>query len=106
VLEGQTSVWLSPQNLSENPSLVLVSDLNDWSPAESKTFAPHGKAGAVFRGQDFGNTGSGGLASAAIGADGGNVGLVDGSAAWRPIRQMRVYSGSSKWGDGGCHAAW
>jgi hypothetical protein len=60
----------------------------------------------VFRGQDFANEQSGGAASAAIGAEGGNVGLVDGSVGWKAIRQMRVYSGSLKWGDGGCHAAW
>jgi type II secretory pathway pseudopilin PulG len=105
-LEGETSVWLSPHNLSGDPNLVLVTDLNDWSPAESKTFAPHGRNGPVFRGQDFANPEHGGLSSAAIGAQGGNVGLVDGSVAWKPIRQMRVYSGSLKWGDGGCHAAW
>lgn len=105
-LEGQTSVWVSPLVLSGDPTLVLVTDLNDWSPAESKTFAPHGRNGPIFRGQDFGNAEQGGVSSAAIGAQGGNVGLVDGSVAWKPINQMRVYSGSLRWGDGGCHAAW
>jgi hypothetical protein len=105
-LEGHSSVWISPNNLSENPTLALVTDLNDWSPAESKTFAPHGKAGAVLRGRDLANEQVGGLTSADIGAQGGNVGLADGSVAWKPIRQMKIYSGSLKWGDGGCHAAW
>lgn len=105
-LEGRTNVWISPQNLSSDPSLVLVTDLNDWSPAERKTFAPHGKAGPVLRGNDFSNESADGLASAAIGAEGGNIGLVDGSVRWKAIRHMNVYSGSQKWGDGGCHAAW
>jgi hypothetical protein len=105
-LEGQASVWISPQKLSENPALVLLTDLNDWSPAESKTFAPHGKSGPVFRGKDFANEHAAGLASAAIGAQGGNIGLVDGSVAWKAIKQMKVYSGSLKWGEAGCHAAW
>ncbi len=105
-LEGQTSVWVSPQNLSGDPGLVLVTDLNDWSPAESKTFAPHGPNGPVFRGRDFGNTEQGGISSAALGAQGGNVGRVDGSVTWKPINQMHVYAGSLRWGDGGCHAMW
>ena len=105
-LPDETSIWVSPQNLSENPSLALVTDLNDWSPAERKTFAPHGKSGPVCRSQDFANEQAAGLASAAIGAEGGNVGLVDGSVAWKPIKQMKVYSGSLKWAEAGCHAAW
>ena len=97
-LEGHTSTWISPQKLSENPALVLVTDLNDWSPAERKTFAPHGKTGAILRGKDFANEQFEGAASEAIGAEGGNVGLVDGSVSWKSIKQMKVYSGSSRWG--------
>lgn len=105
-LPDETSVWISPQNLSENPSLVLVTDLNDWTPSERKTFAPHGKSGPVLRGKDFANEQAEGLASAAIGAEGGNVGLVDGSVNWKSIRRMKVYSGSLKWAEAGCYAAW
>jgi type II secretory pathway pseudopilin PulG len=106
-LPGQTSVWLSAQNLSANPGLALVTDLNDWSPTDSKTFAPHGKAGPVYRGAyDFANEAASGLPSAAVGGEGGNVGLVDGSVTWKGMKQMQIYSGSLKWGESGCHAAW
>jgi prepilin-type N-terminal cleavage/methylation domain-containing protein len=105
-LPDYSAVWVSPQNLSENPSLALVTDLNDWSPAEGKTFAPHGKTGPVFRGKDFANEDARGVASEAVGAQGGNVGRVDGSLTWKPVKQMKVYSGSLKWAEAGCYAAW
>ena len=47
-----------------------------------------------------------GASSAAIGAAGGNVGLLDGSVQWRGIRQMQTYRGSQQWGDAGCWAMW
>src|SRR6185369_3211007 len=36
--------WISPQRLTDSSSLVLVSDMNDWSPGYGRTFAPHGKS--------------------------------------------------------------
>ena len=39
-------------------------------------------------------------------AAGGNVGLVDGSVAWRKINQMNIYRGSQQWDANGCWAMW
>jgi hypothetical protein len=101
-----TNQWISPQRLTEDPQLVLVSDMNDWSPGYGQTFVPHGKGGAVTEGIDAANPNAAGARPDAIGAAGGNVALLDGSVSWKPIMQMRVYRGSQMWGDSGCWAMW
>lgn len=41
---GYANQWISPQRLTDDPQLVLVSEMNDWSPGDRQTFAPHGRA--------------------------------------------------------------
>jgi prepilin-type N-terminal cleavage/methylation domain-containing protein len=101
-----TNVWISPQRLTDNPSLVLLSDMNDWSPGYGQTFAPHGKNGPILQGMDASNPDSSGATSADVGAVGGNIGTLDGSVAWKKIRNMQIYRGSQQWGDMGCWAMW
>jgi prepilin-type N-terminal cleavage/methylation domain-containing protein len=106
---GSTATWISPQRLLDDPTLPLVADLNAWSPGydSGKTFVPHASGGAKFIGGDFSNGGAGGVSSAAVGAAGGNVGLLDGSVNWKDIALMQTYRGSQKdWGDSGCWASW
>jgi prepilin-type N-terminal cleavage/methylation domain-containing protein len=108
---GSTAAWISPQRLTDSSALVLLSDMNDWSHADGRTWAPHGKNGPILNGTDASNQGAfgsfgGGQSSARIGAMGGNVALLDGSVSWRKINQMQVYQGSLGWGDGGCIAMW
>jgi prepilin-type N-terminal cleavage/methylation domain-containing protein len=98
--------WISPQRLTDDPQLVLVSDMNDWSPAEGNTFAPHGKNGPIMEGTDASNPNAAGAAPDAIGAVGGNIGLLDGSISWKSIKQMRTYRGSQMWANDGCWAMW
>jgi prepilin-type N-terminal cleavage/methylation domain-containing protein len=105
-LPGQTATWISPQKLTADPQLVLVSDMNDWSPMYGRTFVPHGKGGAVLTQGDYANENAMGASSAALGALGGNVGLLDGSIAWKNISKMRIYRGSQKWDADGCWAMW
>jgi prepilin-type N-terminal cleavage/methylation domain-containing protein len=107
-LPGYTNTWISPQKLTDiNPGLELVTDMNDWSPGYGQTFAPHGKNGKIVSaGEDFSNAGANGATSAEVGAVGGNIGLLDGSVAWRKIQHMRVYAGSQQWGVTGCWAMW
>ncbi len=105
-LPGNTAVWISPQKLTDPSSLVLLSDLNDWSPGYGKTFAPHGKNGPVLTGGDPTNAGADGASSLAVGASGGNVGLLDGSVSWRRARTMLSYRASQQWGNSGCQAMW
>src|SRR5258708_3349221 len=101
-----TNTRVSPKRLTDDPSLVLVSEMNDWSPGYGQTFAPHGKNGTILMGGDYSNADASGASSAEIGAVGGNVGLLDGSVAWKGVAQMRIYRGSQKWGNDGCWAMW
>ena len=108
LLPEYTGTWISPQRLSDNPGLVLISEMNDWSPGYGQTFAPHGRGGAIMEGMDPSNPDAAGASSADIGAMGGNIGLLDGSVSWKNINQMNVYrgSGSPQWGKSGCYAMW
>ena len=101
-----TATWKSPQTTADDPTLVLVSDLNDWSPGYGQSFAPHGKKGPILSGTDYSNVAASGASSAVIGAAGGNVGLLDGSVSWVPVSQMNIYRGSQKWGASGAWAMW
>ena len=101
-----TNRWISPQRLTDDPGLVLVSEMNDWSPGYGQTFAPHGKSGPILEGLDASNPNAAGATPADIGAAGGNIGLLDGSVSWKPIGQMRIYRSSQQWGNNGCWAMW
>jgi prepilin-type N-terminal cleavage/methylation domain-containing protein len=108
-LSGRTATWVSPQRLTDSASLVLISDMNDWSYGDGRTWAPHGKNGPILKGSDESNQSFGmwgNQSSAQIGAMGGNVGLLDGSVSWRNINEMHVYQGSLGYGDNGCIAMW
>ena len=83
-----------------------MSDLNDWSPGDQKSFAPHGSGGPILRTGDYASPSAGGAPSAAIGGQGGNVGLLSGSVAWRNINVMGTYRGSQSQGTEGCWAMW
>jgi prepilin-type N-terminal cleavage/methylation domain-containing protein len=106
-MPGKSATWISPKKLTEDSKLVLLTDMNDWSPAYDggKAFAPHGPTGPILRALEDGGE-AGALTSAEIGAVGGHVVLLDGSVAWKSIKQMDVYSGSQKWGSTGCWAMW
>ena len=98
--------WISPQKLTDVSSLVLLSDMNDWSPLYGQTFVPHAKNGTIREGIDAANKNANGASSAAAGAVGGNVGLLDGSVSWIKIQKMQTYRGSQQWDNDGCWAMW
>jgi prepilin-type N-terminal cleavage/methylation domain-containing protein len=80
--------WISPQKLTDDPTLTLLADFNHWyTSAPGYAFIPHGNAGPI------GTFNSGGPPTFSyyvqptfgkppvnFGAKGGNVGLLDGSA--------------------------
>jgi len=70
-------------SLYSRSDLVLISDMNDRSRGDGRTWAPHGKNGPVLTGGDASSRGTpfGEQSSARIGAMGGNVGLLDGSVS-------------------------
>jgi len=98
--------WVSPQRSFDTPSKPLVTELNAWSTGELKTFAPHGARGAILETGDSGNVSFEGAPSQQIGAAGGHVGCLDGSASWKHIRDMKIYRGSRRWEESGCFTTW
>ena len=103
---GCTAKWISPQKLTDDGSLVLISDLNDWSPGDHKSFAPHGSRGPIMQTGDFTNPGAQGAPSATIGGKGGNIGLLNGAVLWRNIKTMSIYRGSQSHSAEACWAMW
>ena len=104
-------VWVSPQKLTDvstnlGPTSPLLTDMNDWSPGFAGSTVPHGRSGPVQASGDYSNPGAGGLSAVSLGATGGNVGSMDGSITWVPIKQMKVRRGSQQYDTDGCWALW
>lgn len=89
--------WISPLTGDEKPTTPLLVDLNVWTPTGDQTVAPHGPNGAIARGQDGSNTGQGGVPPSDLGARGGNVSYLDGSAEWKNITAMQRHQLSLVW---------
>jgi prepilin-type N-terminal cleavage/methylation domain-containing protein len=102
--------WRSPQRTSGDagmdPTSPLVTEMNDWSPGYGRSIVPHGGSGPVQVAGDFSNQSAEGASAVELGAAGGNIGTVDGSAYWKPISRMKLRRGSQKWGNDGCWAMW
>ena len=108
LIEGVTNTWVSPQKASDDPTLVLVADLNVDSPAYQRILAPHTAHGPFIAEETYFDNHPVAYEQrpADLGAKGGNVGLLDGSVRWKDIRQMQRYRGSQIWGADGCYGYW
>ena len=100
--------WTSPRKTTDDPSWVLVADFIHWSPDLNYAIIPHGKSGPIGTRKDLSVSnfacpwlqGILGKPPQRLGAVGGNVGLLDGSARWKKIQQMenfRIYDGNSSY---------
>ena len=108
LIDGVTNTWVSPQKATEDPSLVLLADLNVDSPAYQRILVPHTARGPRIADDEYfdAHPEAYDLRPADLGAKGGNVGLLDGSVRWKDIRQMNRYRGSQIWGADGCYGYW
>jgi prepilin-type N-terminal cleavage/methylation domain-containing protein len=105
---GSTNEWISPQKADENPMLPLVADLNVYCYSFQRILAPHTAAGPAVRDEEyFGvNDNANRETPRDVGARGGNVGRLDGSAEWRAISKMRAYRASHLYGADGAFGYW
>ncbi len=83
--------WHSPKKLSEAGTNVILADANHWG-TDGFKIAPHSKRGGVIetvagKPTSFTRT-LPGVTARDIGAEGGNVGYLDGSVIWKPIAKM------------------
>ncbi|MBM3832598.1 MAG: prepilin-type N-terminal cleavage/methylation domain-containing protein [Verrucomicrobia bacterium] len=107
-VSGMTNQWVSPQKTDDDPTLALVADLNVWAPSFQRILAPHTGRGPVVKEESYFDARPQAYQQSPpdIGAKGGNVALLDGSAAWRDIRQMRAYRASRLWEADGAFGLW
>ena len=103
-----TNTWVSPIRTTDDPQLVLVADLNVFCHSFQRILAPHTASGPLVRDEAYFETHENAFQETPqnIGAAGGNVGLLDGSVRWKPIRQMRVFRGSQLWDQDGAFGLW
>lgn len=98
----------SPIRMTADSSLAVWTDLNNWN-LGSWTFVAHTEYGAAGvragGGPHYRNAHLGGAEPDVLGAEGGNVGYLDGSALWRPIADMKVYE-TGEWGYGHYLCLW
>jgi prepilin-type N-terminal cleavage/methylation domain-containing protein len=109
--------WRSPQKTTDLPStdprivpvtqLVLFSDPNSWAIFGTYRWvmAPHTRGGAVKRNGSAFIFPSEGQTAKEMGAEGGNVGVLDGSVSWRNMNSMKLIYWTYS-GDAGHRGAW
>jgi prepilin-type N-terminal cleavage/methylation domain-containing protein len=93
--------WYSPRKITESPTNFIIADANTWGVGSSS--APHGKTGPCNRTSPASPSTPATYVTGfsvdtppqAIGAVGGNVGLLDSSVSWKTMRQMGRRFGSS-----------
>ncbi|MFN0068826.1 MAG: type II secretion system protein [Limisphaerales bacterium] len=105
---GTTNAWISPQKAADDPTLVLVADLNVHCYSFPRILVPHRARGPVVHDEGYFDEHPSAFNETPLdhGAEGGNVGLLDGSVAWRGIRQMRTYRVSNLWDADGAFGLW
>ena len=106
--DGVTNTWISPQKTTDDPTLTLVADLNVYCYSFLRLLAPHTARGALVREEPYfdQHPEAYGQTPADIGAKGGNIGKMDGSASWKDIKQMQSFHASQIWGDAGAFGMW
>jgi prepilin-type N-terminal cleavage/methylation domain-containing protein len=86
--------WLSPTRVGQTGTNTILADANHWGEDNFKV-VPHTKAGSVLEnGSSYTRTVNG-RTPRQVGAQGGNVGALDGSVAWKTMRAMRTNQASS-----------
>jgi prepilin-type N-terminal cleavage/methylation domain-containing protein len=83
--------WTPARKLTDSPTNAIAADANHWG--DVLTMAPHCKSGPYqVNGATFTRVAS---SATRVGAAGGNVGYLDGSARWGSLRQMKTNYASS-----------
>jgi prepilin-type N-terminal cleavage/methylation domain-containing protein len=89
----QYAAWISPRTATDDPRLEMVADPNHWATRDKWVMIPHGPSRAVTKRGAFDL--SGGPNDWYSKADGGSVGCLDGSVAWRRRAAMLQHIAST-----------
>jgi prepilin-type N-terminal cleavage/methylation domain-containing protein len=86
--------WISPTRLSQSGTNNILADSNHWGNDGAKC-APHTRNGSILERGSSWTRSLRGTTPRDMGAEGGNVGALDGSVVWKLIRQMGTNQASS-----------
>ena len=86
--------WFSPRKLTQTGTNTIIADANHWGNDGLKA-APHTKSGSIKENGSSYTRSLQGTTPANVGAQGGNVGALDGSVIWKTMKQMRTNQASS-----------
>jgi prepilin-type N-terminal cleavage/methylation domain-containing protein len=111
------TTWVSPRKLTDDPGAIVLADLNTFTYGENGSIIPHtGRGWALVGNSSFGIKSTMALPNSLYGPQdlhpgkfggaGGNVARLDGSVAWKRMRDMKVYRGSSAFGADGALCLW
>lgn len=105
---GTTNRWKSPQKADEDPTVVLLADLNVYCYSFQRILTPHTARGPLVRDETYFGEHDEAYSQTPlnIGAQGGNVALLDGSSAWKSIKKMKAYRASHLWDNEGAFGNW
>jgi len=105
---GTTNRWISPEKTADDPSLTLVADLNIYAYSFQRVLAPHTARGPIVWEERYFDSHPEAYEKGPkeAGAEGGNVGRLDGSVAWKRFSSMLVYRTSQLWEDAGSFGYW
>lgn len=108
LVEGANEAWISPQKSDEKPMLPLLADLNVYAHSFQRILAPHTSRGPAVMEEAYfeANDDAYHQTPGDIGAKGGNVGLLDGSASWRDYKRMKCHRTSHVWEANGSFGFW
>jgi prepilin-type N-terminal cleavage/methylation domain-containing protein/prepilin-type processing-associated H-X9-DG protein len=82
--------WHSPQKVTENGTNVILACPNTWDDGDNLRCTPHTAHGApMFNGGTITYFPTH-KTPIQEGAQGGNIGFLDGSVSWRPVKQMKT----------------
>jgi prepilin-type N-terminal cleavage/methylation domain-containing protein/prepilin-type processing-associated H-X9-DG protein len=109
--------WVSARKLTEDPKLPVLADMNTFTFGESGSIIPHTARGFALVGNNSlgikptlpmpqSQNAPDDFHPRRFGGVGGNVAYLDGSAAWKRMRAMKVYRGSSAFGVDGALCLW
>ena len=91
---AQQYPWLSPIKVSQTGTNTILADANHWG-NDGLVAIPHTKSGSIKQNGNCYFYGTPGMTPADYGAQGGNVGALDGSVIWKAMKQMRTNQASS-----------
>ncbi len=86
--------WISPTKLSQLGTNTIIADANHWG-SDGLISVPHTRGGGISQNLHSYFYGPPGKNAASWGAQGGNVGSLDGSVVWKSLRQMATNQASS-----------